>query len=94
MRIPDISDTIVALATPPGIGAIGVIRLSGPEAIPLADRIFKGKVLADQATHTAHFGRIEAQDGRALDEVLATVFHDRRSYTGALILNSFDVHRK
>ena len=82
MRIPDISDTIVALATPPGIGAIGIIRLSGPEAIPLADRIFKGKVLAEQPTHTAHFGRIEAADGRALDEVLATVFHDRRSYTG------------
>ncbi len=82
MRIPDISDTIVALATPPGIGAIGVIRLSGPEAIAIADRIFKGKQLAEQPSHTAHFGRIEAESGRTLDEVLITIFHGQRSYTG------------
>ncbi len=82
MRLPDISDTIVALATAPGIGAIGVIRLSGPEAIAIADRIFKGKILAEQPSHTAHFGRIEAESGRTLDEVLITVFHDQKSYTG------------
>ena len=82
MRIPDISDTIVALATPPGIGAIGVLRLSGPEAIPIADRIFRGKRLSEQPSHTAHFGRIETEEGRTLDEVLITVFHDRHSYTG------------
>ncbi len=82
MRIPDISDTIVALATAPGIGAIGVIRLSGPEAIAIADRMFKGKRLAGQPSHTAHFGRIEAESGRTLDEVLITVFHDQKSYTG------------
>ncbi|MBL7827606.1 MAG: tRNA uridine-5-carboxymethylaminomethyl(34) synthesis GTPase MnmE, partial [Saprospiraceae bacterium] len=82
MRIPDLSDTIVALATPPGKGAIGVIRISGPRAIELVDQVFKGKILAKQATHTAHFGRIETRDGRAVDEVLATVFHGARSYTG------------
>lgn len=82
MRLPDLSDTIVALATPPGVGAIGIIRLSGPKAIDLADRIFKGKILAHQPSHTAHFGRIEDAEGHAIDEVLATVFHGERSYTG------------
>ncbi|MCB0528830.1 MAG: tRNA uridine-5-carboxymethylaminomethyl(34) synthesis GTPase MnmE [Lewinellaceae bacterium] len=83
MTLPDLSDTIVALATPPGTGAIAVIRLAGPEAIALADRMFKGRVLAGQATHTAHFGRIEdPADGKAVDEVLVTLFRAPRSYTG------------
>jgi len=82
MRISDLSDIIVALATPPGVGAIGVIRLSGPKSIALMDVIFKGKILAKQASHTAHFGRIEAADGQAIDEVLVTIFHENKSYTG------------
>ena len=82
MLLPDLSDTIVALATPPGLGAIAVIRLSGPEAIGLADDIFRGKKLADQPGHTAHFGKIEATDGRILDEVLITLFKNPHSYTG------------
>ena len=53
----DLGDTIVALSTAPGVGAIAVIRLSGPEAIAITDRVFFGKVLAKQDTHTAHFGR-------------------------------------
>jgi tRNA modification GTPase len=82
MRVSDLSDIIVALATPPGVGAIGVIRLSGPGAIALTDLIFKGKILARQASHTAHFGRIESLDGQAIDEVLVTIFHENKSYTG------------
>jgi len=82
MNIPDLSNTIVALATPPGVGAIGVIRLSGNHAILIADRIFKGKRLENQPSHSAHFGKIVADDGRILDEVLATVFKGPRSYTG------------
>jgi tRNA modification GTPase len=82
MRLTNLSDTIVALATPPGVGAIGVIRLSGPEAIALTDRIFRGKKLARMASHTAHFGVIETPDGQAIDEVLVTIFHQNRSYTG------------
>ena len=54
----NLSDTIVALATPPGIGAIGVIRLSGLAAITIADEVFFGKKLAKQATHTIHLGTI------------------------------------
>ncbi|HOA39437.1 MAG TPA: hypothetical protein PKJ36_13595, partial [Flavihumibacter sp.] len=55
---PDWDDTIVALATPPGVGAIGVLRLSGPQAIAIVDGLFPSKSLAEQATHTAHVGLI------------------------------------
>jgi tRNA modification GTPase len=73
-------DTIVALATPNGVGAIGVIRLSGPDAITIANSVFKGKDLEKQASHTIHFGNI-IDDGVVLDEVLASVFIAPRSYT-------------
>jgi tRNA modification GTPase len=73
-------ETIVALATPNGIGAIGVIRLSGPGAINIANDVFKGKDLTQQASHTIHFGQIV--DGElVLDEVLVSLFIAPRSYT-------------
>ena len=73
-------ETIVALATPNGIGAIGVIRLSGPDAINIANDVFKGKDLTQQASHTIHFGQIV--DGElVLDEVLVSLFIAPRSYT-------------
>jgi tRNA modification GTPase len=74
-------DTIVALATPPGIGAIGLIRLSGPTAIAIVDGLFPSKNLAEQATHTAHVGFIK-QGSIAIDEVVVTLFKGPRSYTG------------
>lgn len=77
-----LSDTIVAPATPPGVGAIGVLRLSGPEAIAIADQLFRGKKLSAAPSHTAHFGRIATPEGRILDEALATVFKNPHSYTG------------
>src|ERR1700749_1204522 len=73
-------ETIVALATPNGIGAIGVIRLSGPDAIIIANKVFKGKNLTQQESHTIHFGQIVDGD-LVLDEVLASVFVAPRSYT-------------
>ena len=74
------ADTIVALATPAGNGAIGVIRLSGPDAITIANRVFSGKDLTRQASHTIHFGNIV--DGETiLDEVLVSLFVAPRSYT-------------
>jgi tRNA modification GTPase len=73
-------DTIVALATPSGSGAIGVIRLSGPEAITITQRVFKGKDLSKQASHTIHFGTI--RDGeQIIDEVLVSLFIGPHSYT-------------
>ncbi|HSC38982.1 MAG TPA: tRNA uridine-5-carboxymethylaminomethyl(34) synthesis GTPase MnmE, partial [Chitinophagaceae bacterium] len=74
-------DTIVALSTPPGIGAIGVIRLSGPEAISVAGRLFPSKDLAAQPSHTAHVGLLK-HGGRTLDEVVVTLFRAPASYTG------------
>lgn len=53
------SDTIIALATPSGIGAIGVIRLSDPDAISLVNEVFGGKDLSVQHSHTIHFGTIK-----------------------------------
>jgi tRNA modification GTPase len=79
------TDTIVALATPQGIGAIGVIRLSGSKAIEIASEVFSGrnrkkKDLAGAATHTIHFGLI--RDGEIiLDEVLLSLFKAPHSYT-------------
>ncbi|QXV64341.1 tRNA uridine-5-carboxymethylaminomethyl(34) synthesis GTPase MnmE [Mucilaginibacter sp. 21P] len=73
-------DTIAALATPSGPGAIGVIRLSGPEAITIANSVFKGKDLTKQATHTLHYGSII--DGEViLDEVVVSLFVGPKSYT-------------
>ena len=75
-----LTDTIVALATPAGTGAIGIIRLSGPEAISIANSVFKGKDLTNQASHTLHFGKIS--DGNVvIDEVLASIFVAPHSYT-------------
>jgi tRNA modification GTPase len=77
----NLSDTIVALATPPGVGAIGVIRLSGMDAIKIADSVFHGKKLEKQASHTIHFGTIRDAEDRILDEVLASIFIAPKSYT-------------
>ena len=77
-------DTIIALATPSGTGAIAVIRLSGDKAITIASDIFQsrsGIELKDKASHTVHLGNIV--DGeRIIDEVLATIFKNPNSYTG------------
>jgi len=73
-------ETIVALATPSGTGAIGVIRLSGPDAIIIANSVFKGKDLTKQPSHTIHFGNI-VDDDMILDEVLVSLFVGPKSYT-------------
>ena len=74
-------DTIVALATSPGVnGAIAVIRLSGPEAVAITDSVFKGKDLSKQASHTIHFGTIRDGD-QVIDEVLVSLFIAPHSYT-------------
>lgn len=77
-----LADTIVALATPAGVGAIGVVRLSGPRSIAIVDAVFRGKALAQQPTHTAHFGTIRREDGTVVDEVVVTLFISPKSYTG------------
>jgi len=73
--------TICAIATAPGIGAIAIIRLSGPEAITICNKIFYGKDLSQVESHTAHFGTIR-NEAKIVDEVLVTVFKDKKSFTG------------
>jgi len=77
----DLGDTIVALSTPPGEGAIGVIRLSGNRAIELIGTVFRGRDLSDAPSHTLHFGNIEGPDGKVLDEVVVGLFRAPTSYT-------------
>lgn len=74
------NDTIVALATPSGAGAIGVIRLSGKEAINICNQVFKGKDLSGQPSHTIHLGTIRDGD-KVLDQVLASIFIAPKSFT-------------
>ncbi len=76
-----LEETIAALATPPGQGAIGVIRISGPRAIEIADGVFFGKNLTKVGGHTVQYGKIRTEDGHILDECMATVFRAPRSYT-------------
>lgn len=74
-------DTIVALATSPGAnGAIAVIRLSGTDAITITDKVFRGKDLSKQESHTIHFGTIRDGDD-IVDEVLVSLFVGPNSYT-------------
>lgn len=74
-------DTIVALATPPGIGAIGVIRLSGKKSFPIVSKLFPSKDILQQASHTLHVGFLQKGD-RKIDEVVLSLYKGPRSYTG------------
>jgi len=76
-------DTIVAIASPPGIGALGIIRLSGPATIDISDRVFRGKQVPSQARdRTALLGEIVSGDGFPIDQVLLTVMRGPHSSTG------------
>jgi len=78
----DDEDTIIALATPAGVGAISVIRISGPSSISSVDSIFTGKKkLTDVSSHSIHYGTID-DDEEIVDDVLVSVFRKPNSYTG------------
>lgn len=81
--MPDESTaTIAAVSTPPGEGAIALVRLSGPEAVMVADRIFRGQQRpSDAASHLQHLGEI-VQEERVIDQVMLTVHRAPASYTG------------
>lgn len=76
------NDTICAISTPPGMGGIAVIRISGPNAIEIVDKAWVGSKLAHVKTHTAHLGNVLAHDRTPIDQCVATVFRGPRSYTG------------
>ena len=78
-----LEDTIAAIATPPGQGGIGIVRISGKEAISVADRVLRlqgAQTLAAGRTHTLYYGHV-VQDGIAVDEVLVGLMRAPKSYT-------------
>lgn len=81
-------DTICAIATPPGRGAIAVVRLSGKKSTAICQKIFKGKIPAEMDSHSIHLGFIIEPDAKKegkekiVDEVLVSIFKAPRSYTG------------
>ncbi|MGV3528353.1 MAG: tRNA uridine-5-carboxymethylaminomethyl(34) synthesis GTPase MnmE [Flavisolibacter sp.] len=74
-------DTIVALATPPGVGALGIIRLSGKNAVAVVDRLFPSKNLQQQPSHTLHVGYLK-RNSEVLDQVVVSLYKGPHSYTG------------
>src|ERR1700736_2717512 len=76
-------DTIAAISTPPGEGAIALVRISGANAIAVADKIFRGKQKpSESASHVQHFGEIVDEQGRLIDQVMISVHRAPASYTG------------
>ena len=80
MSHQDHTDTIVALATPQGVGALAIIRLSGIRAISITNSVFKGSDLEKAASHTLHFGTIRENE-KIIDEVLVSIFKAPNSFT-------------
>jgi tRNA modification GTPase len=79
--MPQAADTIAAISTPPGAGGIGIVRLSGPQALRLADEVFRGRERPSEcATYTAHYGHV-VDGAEVLDECLLLVMRAPRSYT-------------
>lgn len=78
------NDTICAISTPPGVGGIAVIRISGPQAIEIAERIWSGTPLTQAKARTLHSGMINdpANNGEMLDQAVAAIFHAPASFTG------------
>ncbi|HEX68270.1 MAG TPA: tRNA uridine-5-carboxymethylaminomethyl(34) synthesis GTPase MnmE [bacterium] len=81
MRLFSLEDTIAAISTPLGEGGIGIVRISGPKSLEIADRLFRGKIKPSQApTYTTHYGKI-VHKGEVIDEVILTVMRAPKSYT-------------
>lgn len=86
------NDTICAVSTPSGVGGIAVVRVSGPQAVTIADKIWKGKRLGSVVSHTVHLGNIMEQgDDEPLDQAVATVFRAPNSFTGEDVVE-FSIH--
>ena len=79
-------DTICAIATPHGIGGLATVRVSGPDAEPIVQRLWHGKPIAAMTSHSAHLGSISDDDGATLDEVVLTIFRAPRSFTGQTVI--------
>lgn len=78
----ELEDTIAAIATPHGIGAIALIRISGRKAIEIVNSAWKGTSLITAKSHTAHLGYIVNASGQTIDQVVATIYRNPKSFTG------------
>ena len=79
-------DTIAAIATPPGPGGIGIVRVSGPQARAIADRVFHRRAPGSWESHRLYVGRVSAADGATVDEGMAVLMLGPHSYTGEDVL--------
>lgn len=78
-----VGDTIAAIATPAGVGALSIVRISGPDVLAVADECFRGgKRPSEMPSHTVAYGRIVEGNGRVLDRVVLTVMRGPRTSTG------------
>src|SRR5262245_65459711 len=78
-----VSDTIAAISTPPGEGAIALVRISGANAIQIADKIFRGKEQPSSfSSHVQHFGEIFSAENQLIDQVVLSAHRAPASYTG------------
>ena len=84
-KISGWNDTIVASATPAGIGAIGIVRLSGIDSIAITNKLFPSKDLSRQLSHTLHVGYLQ-EKGNTIDEVVISIYKSPRSYTGENVI--------
>ncbi len=91
MNHTDTTDTICAISTPPGIGGIAVARISGSQAVEIADRCWRGKKLSGVESHTAHLGTVIDSQSQPLDQGIATVYRAPHSFTGDDVVE-FAVH--
>ncbi len=83
MILQNQEDTITALATPAGVGALSVVRISGNKSFEAIDKIFFGKnKIAKAASHTIHYGKIIDENNNMIDDVLVSIFRNPHSYTG------------
>lgn len=82
MIIDSYNDTICAISTPPGIGGIAVIRISGPKAIEIVNNVWQGRNLLTVMSHTAHLGELAEMDNEPVDQCVATIYKGPHSYTG------------
>jgi len=77
------TETIAAISTPAGEGAIALVRISGPNAIPIADKIFRGKEAPPEfASHVQHLGEVVSESGDLIDQVMMSIHRAPASYTG------------
>ena len=86
-----IDDTIMAVATPSGKGALAIIRLSGKDAFLIADSVWKGAKLSECESHTVHLGNIMEENGEILDQAVASIFKGPKSFTGENVVE-FSLH--